>query len=132
MNKIEWGSRFQLGFRDIDEHHERLVGLLSKTHEEFVTGAPDLGPTLDELLDYTKYHFSSEELWMLDGRYPAIVAHKREHVFFLANVTKIREAFHSGNENLSLEMLLFLETWITNHILKTDAEFGKFLRGTAP
>jgi hemerythrin len=29
-------------------------------------------------------------------------------------------------------MLLFLEAWITNHMLKTDAEFGKFLSRIAP
>jgi hypothetical protein len=32
----------------------------------------------------------------------------------------------------AVEMLLFLEAWITNHLLKTDAEFGKFLRRIAP
>jgi hemerythrin-like metal-binding protein len=132
MNKIEWNSKFELGFHDIDQHHERLVGLLSRTHEEFDTGTPNLGRTLNELLDYTKYHFSSEELWMLDGLYPAIIGHKKEHIFFLAKVTKIRDAYRSGNESLSLEMLLFLESWITKHILKTDAEFGKFLRKSAP
>lgn len=121
-----------LGFLDIDRHHERLVGLLSRTHDEFITGVPNLGPTLDELLDYTKYHFKSEELWMLDGRYPAIIGHKKEHIFFLAKVTQLREAYHSGKEFLSLEMLQFLEAWITSHILKTDAEFGKFLRGHPP
>jgi hemerythrin len=131
MNRIKWDSSFLLGFRDIDQHHERLVGLLSRTHDEFVTGTPNLGPTLDELLDYTKYHFKSEELWMLDGFYPAIIAHKKEHSFFLLKVTQIREAYHSGNACLSLEMLQFLEKWITSHILKTDAEFGKFLRGAS-
>lgn len=132
MNKIEWDSRFLLGFKDIDQHHQHLVGLLSRSYDEFVSGAPNLGPTLEELLDYTKYHFKSEELWMLDGFYPAIIEHKNAHSFFLLKVTQMREAYHSGSECLSLEMLQFLGAWITNHILKTDAEFGKFLCGTSP
>jgi len=132
MNKIEWDSSFLLGFKEIDQHHQNLVGLLSRTHDEFVAGVSNLGPTLDELLDYTKYHFKSEELWMLDDFYPGITGHKREHTFFLCKVTQLRETYQSGTECLSLEMLQFLEAWITNHILKTDAEFGKFLRGTSP
>jgi hemerythrin len=130
MHKIEWDDRFLLGFHDIDQHHQRLVGLLSRTHDDFTTGKSDLGPTLDELHNYAKYHFRSEELWMLDGRYPGIQQHRKEHASFLLRISKLREAFRSGNECLSLEMLLFLEKWIGDHILKTDAQFGKFLRGT--
>jgi len=128
MRKIEWDSSFLLGFNEIDTHHRHLVALLSKTHDEFVAGSPDLGPVLDELVKYAKYHFKSEELWMLDDRYPGITGHKQEHHFFLQKALQVQKDFHSKSEYLSLEMLLFLERWITDHILKTDAEFGKFLR----
>jgi hemerythrin len=131
MSAIKWDSSFLLGSREIDEHHKHLVGLLSKTHDEFVAGTPNLGPTLDELVDYAKYHFRSEELWMLDGLYPGIKEHKKEHAIFLNEVLKIQREFRSGSPHLSLEMLLFLETWITDHILKTDAQFGRFLLGGA-
>jgi hemerythrin len=127
VTKIEWNSSFLLGFTDIDAHHQHLVGLLAKTHDEFTSGISDLGPILDELVDYTKYHFKSEELWMLDGLYPGIVGHKKEHGIFLHKVVDLQEYFHSNNQYISLEMLQFLEVWITNHILKTDADFGRFL-----
>ena len=127
MRKIEWDNSFLLGFHDIDAHHQHLVGLLSTTHDEFIAGTPNLGRVLDELVDYAKYHFKSEELWMLDDHYPGIMAHKKEHTFFLQKVARIQKDFYSKSEYISLEMLQFLEMWITNHILKRDAEFGKYL-----
>jgi hemerythrin len=127
VKKIEWDSSFLLGFHNIDTHHQHLIELLSKTHEEFVAGAPNLGPILNELIAYTRYHFESEELWMLDGQYPGITEHKKEHYFFLQKTQELQRDYHCRSENLFMEMLLFLEKWITNHILKTDADFGRFL-----
>jgi hemerythrin len=129
MRVIEWDDSFLLGFYDVDAHHRHLFALLAKTHEEFATGNPNLGPVLDELVDYARYHFKSEELWMMDGHYPGIVGHKREHACFLQIVFRMRKEFLSGNEYLSLETLQFLESWISGHILKTDAEFGRFITG---
>ena len=127
MKKIEWDSSFSLGFHDIDAQLQHLVGLLSTTHDEFIAGTPNLGRVIDELVDYAKYHFKSEEPWMLDDRYLGIMEHKKEHTFSLQKVSKLQKDFYSKSEYISLEMLQFLETWITNHILKRDAEFGKCL-----
>jgi hemerythrin len=131
MRRIEWDDSFLLGFHDADAHHRHLVGLLAKTHDEFVAGVPNLAPVLDKLVDYARYHFKAEELWMMDGLYPGIVGHKREHACFLQIVLRIRKDFLGGNEYLSLDTLQFLHTWITGHILKTDAEFGRFLMGVS-
>jgi len=64
---------------------------------------------------------------MLDDRYPGIMEHKKEHTFFLEKVSKLQKDFYSKSEYISLEMLQFLEMWITEHILQRDAEFGKYL-----
>ena len=128
MQKFEWDDSFKIGFREIDLHHRRLFELFQKTHDGFINGVPNLGPIFDELFDYTRYHFKSEEVWMIDKFYPEVEKHKREHDSFLCRVNKSRESFKSGQEYLSMETLTFLREWIVGHILSTDAEFGRFIR----
>ncbi|MCM0080797.1 bacteriohemerythrin [Geomonas sp. Red32] len=120
MKILEWNEALVLGCQEIDTHHRKLVGILGKVHQDFVDGVIDIGPVLDELQEYTKYHFRSEELWMLDGVYPEIAAHRREHAFFLNKVGALRKEHDKGVQYLSLETISFLEEWITNHIKKMD------------
>jgi hemerythrin len=127
MNKIEWNHSFLLGFHEVDAHHRHLVELLTRTHDEFIASTQNLGPILDELVDYTQYHFKSEELWMLDGLYPEIAGHKKEHATFLHKALQLQKYHHSKSRYISLELIEFLEVWIANHILITDAKFARYL-----
>ncbi|GFO53403.1 hypothetical protein GMSM_04100 [Geomonas sp. Red276] len=120
MEIVEWNDALLLGCQEIDSHHRKLVGILGKVHQDFLDGTIDMGPVLDELQEYAKYHFRSEELWMLDGVYPEISAHRREHSFFLGKVRGLQKEYDHGVQYLSLEMITFLEEWITNHIKKMD------------
>jgi len=128
MKKLEWDESFKIGSSEIDQHHKHLFELFEKTHEGFINGTPNLGPIFDELIDYARYHFKSEEIWMMDKYYPDATNHRSEHNSFLLRVQKKQMAFHSGQEHISMGTLLFLREWITNHILNTDVDFGKFLK----
>ena len=35
-------------------------------------------------------------------------------------------AFVNGEDNISFETLTFLSGWLSNHILESDADFGRF------
>jgi len=128
MIKLKWDDSFQIGSSEIDQHHKHLFELFEKLHDGYSNGSPNLGPIIDELVDYASYHFKSEEIWMFEKFYPEMVNHKKEHNSFLLRINKKQKAFHSGQEHISMGTLLFLREWIVSHILKTDAKFGKFLK----
>ena len=125
---IEWETRFELGIHEFDEHHKHLVDLLNMTYDGFIGKAEqdELGAVLDELVDYATYHFAAEEYWMELHTYPGMLQHREEHARFCTRVVEIQNDFHQGKTNLSLEILKFLNSWLVNHILKTDAEYGRF------
>ena len=129
MPLVEWNDGFLLGVAEFDAHHHHLVDLLNRTYDEFDKGAPveNLGLLLQELLDYTGYHFKSEEDAMQRHAYPGLALHKDEHTRFIQRVTDMNYDFHKVNRNVSLEIIAFLKDWLLNHILKTDAEFVMYL-----
>jgi hemerythrin len=128
MPILEWNKDFELGIKQFDEHHQHLVALLNKTGEIFTGGASQeaIGEILDKLIDYATYHFAAEEQWMTAHGYDGLAEHHNEHVRFSLKVVEIQKDFHDGRTRLSMEVLLFLKNWLTDHILKTDAEYGRF------
>ena len=129
MPMVKWDDSYLLGVLEVDKHHRHLVELLNQTSDEFSNGATaeSIGAVLNKLINYATYHFISEERLMTDIGYPGLAEHREEHDRFTRRVVEIQTDFHSGNKNLSVEVLLFLKNWLTNHILKTDAQYGKFI-----
>lgn len=128
MPIIEWKESYALGIQEFDEHHKHLVGLLNRTFEQCISGtsSKNLETVLDELIDYATYHFAAEEYWMREHKYPKLVEHRAEHSRFTARVVEIQKDYLSRKGHLSLEVLAFMKAWLTDHILKTDADYGRF------
>jgi len=128
MPFMEWNSSFELGIHEFDEHHKHLVYLLNLTHDAITCGAEhdELGAVIDELVEYAAYHFSAEEGWMADNRYPGLPEHIGEHTRFTRWIIKVHDDFHNGKAWVAQEVLTFLNRWLTDHILRTDAKYGRF------
>lgn len=129
MPVISWNDCFSVGIPQIDEHHQHLFFLVNKTYDEFISrdSAKNLAALLDELIDYATYHFSMEEHWMRESKYPDLAIHQKEHESFSKRVTGLHSSYHKGDVHLSLEVLSFLHSWLTNHILQSDAAYGRFV-----
>lgn len=128
MAYFEWDKAFELGVEQFDEHHRHLIALLNETYDNFTCGTDQasLGAVLDKLIDYATYHFAAEEEWMSAHGYNGLAHHHKEHHKFTRRVVEIQNDFHNGKAHLSLEVLVFLKNWLSDHILKTDADYGRF------
>jgi hemerythrin len=115
----------------IDEHHQHLILLLNQLYEQIKTGnvPASVEKIIDELTDYATYHFAAEEHWMTVNIYPRLPEHSNEHERFCTWVAGVQKNFHNGKSNLGIEVLQFLNNWLTEHILKTDAEYARFAKG---
>lgn len=130
MPFMGWLPGFELGIAEFDEHHKHLVHLLNMTYDGVTGGAgsEELGAVLDELIDYATYHFAAEEYWMAINKYPRLPEHSKEHERFCKRVVEVQKDYHNGKGNLGIEVMQFLNTWLTEHILKTDAEYARFAK----
>lgn len=131
MPIVEWNESFLVGVEPFDEHHKQLVELLNRSYTELVYDAPleSCGELLDELSDYVSYHFVAEELWMMENSYPRYEEHIAEHNNYIKQLQEFQKDYKQGRTETSLEVFTFLRRWLVEHILKSDAEYGRFISG---
>lgn len=129
MPVIEWSDKFSIGIEQIDEHHRHLFSVLNTAYTDFINPVPtlNLNALFDELIDYAIYHFFFEEHSMQEHRYPGLSLHRQEHDLFTRRVVVMHEDHTMGRKLISLEVISFLYTWLSTHILQLDAEYGRFL-----
>jgi hemerythrin len=130
MPALSWREEFAVGVAAIDQQHRRLIEMLATFYEALSAGdaREALGELLRGLLDYTRYHFSTEERLMEDAAYALRDAHHAQHEVFLAKVTEMQQRFSQGQLILSLEATGFIRDWLSHHILVIDKELGRYLR----
>jgi len=128
---VEWEARYLLGVDQFDIHHKHLVDLLNEAYDIFVANEEneaELRRILEELADYSNYHFNLEENWMNQVGYPKHKDHVLEHKRFVYKLYEFNKQFKDDKANLTLEIVSFLRRWLLDHILNCDAEYGRFIR----
>jgi hemerythrin-like metal-binding protein len=83
---------------------------------------------MEELILYTKYHFTTEERLMTEAGYPAQAAHVQKHRALTAKVEEYAGEVLKGRTTISLSILQFLKDWLNKHILGTDKQFAEFVK----
>ena len=115
-----------LGLAEIDAQHKALVALANRLYHA-IEGTQDYdlqASLLDELVSFTQYHFSSEE--MLMDRYgdPAAAPHKRQHAQLVSQVQFFRHALTHGGGQVVLSAL---RPWLIRHIRTFDRALATFI-----
>ncbi len=124
-----WKPDYSVGVAQLDEQHRKIFELLS-TLQQAMLGKKSqdvLAGIIQELVQYAKTHFASEEAYFQMYAYPDREAHKREHEEFLQKVQKFQADFAKGQAALSIEVFKFLGDWVKKHVLGSDKKYGPFL-----
>ncbi len=131
MEYIKWTDKLSVGVELFDNEHKRLFELVNNLNQLIVVA--DKGAALEKaltgLIDYTKYHFKSEEQIMKKYEYPGYENQKAEHEILTAKVEDFQLRLAGGKVNFSLELIKFLQDWLVNHIQGTDMEYKSFFAG---
>ena len=126
---IEWDDAYSVGIDSIDQQHKRLINLINQlqTAVDYSTGEEFEREALDELVDYTKTHFSYEEGLMQKYAYPEFEPHKAQHQKMIQQVEDVLAEYEQDQDRAMRHALDFLKTWLINHINGTDKEYSDFL-----
>jgi hemerythrin len=128
MPYFQWTDSLLVGIKTIDDQHRQLVALVNELHDAATAPAQDCpGPELvARLKAYASEHFHIEEGYMQAFAYPEFEAHQKEHEGFCAAVKCLEDGCAGGSAHPA-ELLEFLKSWLTNHILDVDMKMGRFL-----
>lgn len=123
---LEWKESYSVGIELIDEQHKHLFKLGNSALELIKSGSSldkskEIIQLIDDLIQYTKFHFLSEESYMLKINFPLYNSHKEEHNAFIKKINSIDTATLSVSQEKQINDLVgFLLNWILTHILEND------------
>lgn len=129
MAFVQWSDRLSVGINTIDDQHKKLVSIINRLYDAMKSGKGSeiLSDVLSELIEYTKYHFSTEETLMKDNAYPDYQSHKSSHSKFVEKVMDLELELKAGRIALSVEVFHFLKDWLVIHIQGEDKKYAPFL-----
>ncbi len=126
---FEMKEEYYLGVDAIDKEHKRLFEIAEEAYkllnDEFVPDKFDyIVKILEELKDYTIFHFTDEEKYMESIQYKKLFSHKIEHQEFIEKLNQLDwKEIEENQDKALLELLNFLNDWLVNHILYTDKQY---------
>ncbi len=129
MAFLDWTDSLSIGYRLLDTDHKRLIELVNRLHDASEQGQnqASLLAIIDALIDYTKTHFVHEETLMRKTAYPQFIPHKIEHDRLIRQIEDMRKRFAAGQIGLSRDTIVFIRTWLCDHIVKVDRSLGEWL-----
>lgn len=123
---LNWKEEYSIGVPQIDKQHRRLFEIGNSIYELLENYILDdkydkIIVIIEELKQYTKYHFQTEEQYMLHIKYPGYFSQKVEHDDFIAKIEEVElQDIDKDQENYIRELLLFVFSWILEHIMQKD------------
>lgn len=124
-----WSHAYSVGHLTVDGQHQKLVGFINTLYNigDGPGAAAEVEKVLGELLNYTVYHFGTEEKLFEEHGYPRAAAHKTIHERLIEDVSAQVKLLKAGDRAMREKLLLFLVDWLKDHILGEDKLFRKFL-----
>lgn len=129
-------DKYKTGIELVDDEHRCLFEIIDQTytliHDDFAHDKYDqIMHLLEQLKDYTEFHFNDEEELMERIGYPDINSQKKAHSAFIEKLVNIDihdlDAMDDNQQQYLLDLVNFLVTWLSNHILGADKKIGEYM-----
>lgn len=126
MPLLNWNPGFSVNDVDLDSHHQQLFRLLNSTYENVMNSLEvnNVLPMIEELSEYTRYHFTVEEQHMRENGYQGIDEHIAKHREFTHSIEKLRSHYHDNDLEVASELIIVLGEWLLGHVLKEDRKYA--------
>jgi hemerythrin len=129
MPLLEWSAKYSVNVRELDWQHQQLFAMLNDLYDAMQAGNGRcvIGPVLERLLNYTEYHFRSEEELFRKHGYEQDASHRAEHAALGYRTKALKRRYDNGDMGVPAETLRFLADWLKTHIVASDTQYTAFL-----
>lgn len=126
---IEWKKEYEMGFREIDKQHRKLVDLINRAYELHSKGSIKKNKQVGErlfadLLELARVHFSTEEKYFEEYDYDGKDEHMQKHLDLMEQLLRFQIMLDSGKCDCS-RFLKFIKKWFDIHCKKYDRGYVK-------
>ncbi len=130
MSLIIWDDSLITGIDMIDAQHKILINKVNKLQSciQNENSFNNLSILLDELLEYTIYHFEMEEELFSNSQYSEKDSHLKEHAAFSNYIKGFLDVKNRDNILEAKNLLKYLNNWIVYHIKEVDMKYVPFLK----
>ncbi len=131
MAFVAWSETMSTGIAEIDEQHRTLIGMLNDLHDAMISGqgGGKASGIVERLVEYAMTHFDLEERLMATAAASELAAHKAEHEDFKKRIGVFKREVPDWGVFVSMDMIVFLRDWLTNHIMEMDRKDVNRLAG---
>ncbi|MBZ9607684.1 hemerythrin family protein [Clostridium estertheticum] len=123
---FEMKEKYKTGIEHIDVEHEKLFEIGERAYQllkdKYDTDKYDkIVGVIEELKEYTVYHFNDEEEYMMSINYKRLFTQKIDHAFFIKKIEEVNlNKIDENQDEAIMGILTFLNDWLINHILEKD------------
>jgi len=113
----------------LDRQHMDLIETIHELEVALRAGEGNgsVNDVLERLVNYADVHFSTEEALMQEHGFPGLSSHRARHDIFRKKIATLIEDFRASKPGVPVSLLLFLQTWLKDHLLKTDKLYSAYL-----
>ena len=125
MEFLKWNKDYSVQVEEIDNQHKKLVEMLNELYVAFMHKEQDkkVEEIITRMVDYTIYHFDTEETYFQELNYEDADEHIAEHEDFKNKLAEFQEKLKKNKSALAIETINFLRGWLVNHIGKNDKKY---------
>ncbi len=122
----EMKDEYYTGIDFIDQEHSKLFSICNEAYElltnDFIPDKYDyILSVVNELKNYTKYHFQHEEEYMISIGYKRLLSQKVDHADFIEKLDGFdTDSIDEDQKASLLELVDFLNEWLIGHIFMKD------------
>jgi hemerythrin-like metal-binding protein len=126
---FQWSSAYSVGVEELDDQHKKIFSIINRiAGMRHGDSDGDLVKIIDELKDYSIYHFKTEIGYLEKYDYPALEGHESQHKGYREKVDDfMQKVSDKKEEELAEKIYKFLKDWWSNHILQVDMDYADFL-----
>jgi hemerythrin len=115
---------FMFGIEKIDSEHRHLISIFNRMSEKAdQEESTDFVKIVEELEEYSCYHFNTEETLMKKANYSEIDEQIIQHQIFRQKIDDFKTSIQFGSSILQSEIVDFLRKWLLKHIMECDAKY---------
>ena len=118
-----WKDEYSVGVPNLDEQHQRMFSLGNHLQEVDLKNNQEV---IFKLFKHTREHFKTEEDHMKEIGFPDLDYHRELHDKLITDLSRIVEGRIDNQDKLN-EFIMFVYTWIMDHILNYDKKYFDFV-----